>query len=243
MGAGTVTLGRDESRHAGTVLRLRAGDEVTLFDGAGRIADGVVRQVARGTVRVEADEAAFVPRLAGAELTLFVAMPRAGRQQSLFEKCTELGVGRIVPVVCERSTVVPKVDAVGKWRRITIEAAKQCGSAWLPEVRPPVSFRDSVAEAAGFDLSLFGAVGETPALLQSLAPVSGGGRVAVWIGPEGGLTMDEKAALLAIGAQPTSLGPLVLRVETAALAAATAVMLLRGMSSGVAPDAATDGAG
>ena len=228
MGSDTVTLGPEESRHAATVLRLREGDPATLFDGAGRMAEAVVCRVARGAVCLEVREAVVEARQPGPLVTLYVAMPRAGRQQTLFEKCTELGVGRIVPLICERSTVVPKADAVSKWRRITIEAAKQCASAWLPEVRPPVSLTASTTEVAGYDVAMFGAVeGEAAPLLVLLGSVRERGDVAIWIGPEGGLTPEEMAALSAGGARPVSLGPLVLRVETAAIAAATAVMLLR----------------
>jgi 16S rRNA (uracil1498-N3)-methyltransferase len=233
LGAGTLTLDREESRHAATVLRLRAGAAVGLFDGAGRVAEGVARQVARGAVTVEVDAVETVERPAGPSLTLLTAMPRAARQQTLFEKCTELGMTRIVPVRFDRSTVRPKSDAVAKWRRITIEAAKQCAAAFVPEIVRPRSFAESLEELGASDQAMYGAVGDgVLPLLEALGSI-GGGRLAVWIGPEGGLTTEEAEALVSAGARPVSLGPLVLRVETAAIAVATAVALWREVACGM----------
>ncbi len=218
---GVLTLTEAEARHARTVLRLRVGQPVTLFDGQGRWAEAHVQSVGRDGVEVRVDRVETVSAdHRPLPMTLAAAMPKAARQDVLIEKCTELGAAAIWPVLTERSVVRPKAGRVEHWKRVAISAAKQSGRLTLPQIVSPMPFEQLVADAARFDVRLFGATGdEARPLLDRLAEYERPGMILIVIGPEGGLSQTEQDALVAAGAEPVSLGPFTLRTETAAIAA------------------------
>jgi 16S rRNA (uracil1498-N3)-methyltransferase len=219
--AGPATLGPEESRHATRVLRLGPGDAIELFDGQGRIAEATIAQVARAEVRVTVGTVRVIDPPTRGCLTLLTALPRAPRQPFLFEKATELGVAEIVPLVTARSTVKPRAEAVAKFRRTCIEAAKQCGTPFLPRVASPQTFTESLTHgAAGVQRLIATTIGTPADLAQVRPPLDMSAGTALWIGPEGGFAPDEVAQAEAAGIVPVSLGPNVLRIETACLAAA-----------------------
>ncbi len=241
LGAGRVALSAEESRHAGSVLRCEVGDAVRLFDGEGREARATVFRVGRDGVTVDVEEAVTLSFGEAIKLTLAVAMPRKQRQAYLFEKCTELGVWEIWPTICERSVVKPKADQVGKWRRTSIEAAKQCGRCWIPRIEKPVSFDETILRAGAFDRLVVTTVDTSSRALTEVLSERADERVRakpssalVWIGPEGGLREAEVEAACAAGAVRAHLGENVLRVETAA-ATVVAVALLGGGSCNLNP--------
>ena len=221
---GRVVLAPGESRHAVQVLRLREETVVELFDGCGRTAIGRIVEPSRSGLAIHVEDVVEVPRPGGPPLTLVTAMPRTHRQHILFEKCTELGVARIVPTLFQRSTVKPKADSVSKWQRTVLEAAKQAGCLYLPHIGKPATFAETLTAAiVDADVRLIGATGgKCERLGGIIGEWSDAGSVAVWIGPEGGMTEEELVALEAVGAIPISLGPYVLRIETAAIAVAAA---------------------
>ena len=219
--AGTVRLSEDESRHAQGSRRLAVGDELAVFDGAGREAWGRIVRCGRDGVEVELEGVQFRERPTPA-LTLAVAIPKGPRQDTMIEKCTELGVAALVPLDTERSVSSTSEHRLGKWRRTAIEAAKQSGQSWIPELRPPASLDEVLASVAEFDAVL-------------VADASGGPwpetgvfrRVLAFVGPEGGWSEAERRRLLAAGARPVSLGPNILRIETAAMALAALVHVVQ----------------
>ncbi len=221
LAAGRSRLGPDESQHARRVLRLQAGETVELFDGAGRSARGELVEVTKSgaTVATPVIDVAAPP--AGPRLTLLTALPRQQRQPFLFEKATELGVGVIRPVRFERSTVIPKTGALERWRRCTIEAAKQSGCRFLPRIESPIAFAEGLTMGTTGCLCLAADVGANHRPLNAVIAEAGVAQeVAIWIGPEGGLSDDERSALAEAGVQRVTLGPHVLRIETAGIAAA-----------------------
>ncbi|MDR1744673.1 MAG: 16S rRNA (uracil(1498)-N(3))-methyltransferase [Planctomycetota bacterium] len=213
-GPGEYDLDRQESHHAATVLRLRAGDEAIVFDGRGGHAHAVLVHVGKNGVRVRAEDAHQDARQP-VRLTIASAIPKGKRWQTLVEKCTELGADRIIPLLTERSVAKGEGDAV-KWRRWAIEAAKQCRRTWLPEIREPVRLADvpALAESEGAVLLLADRGGDAPPQCRERV-VRAGGAVAL-IGPEGGLSDGELAYCRDRGALGIALSPFVLRVETAA---------------------------
>ncbi len=242
---GTVELPPEEARHAVGSLRLKGGAEVVLFDGAGGEADGVVARVGRHSVAVEVGAMTVRPFELAHRITLAVAMGRAQRQGYLIEKCTELGVAAIQPVIAERSVTKPGADAVGKWSRRAIEAAKQSGRAWVPVISVPCSFAESLTYASDFDASCVvhpcavsdvprsderedsvrtGATSNLP-FSALLAELPDSPSVLVWVGPEGGWSDEECRQAVDAGAIAASLGPTVLRTETAAIAVCAAAAL------------------
>jgi 16S rRNA (uracil1498-N3)-methyltransferase len=218
---GLVTLSPDEAHHARDVLRLHPGDTVELFDGRGHTGHGRVASVTRREVAVEIER--INPPAARdrcVPLTLAVAFPKAARQNVLIEKCTELGVEAIWPIVTQWSVVRPGPNRLDHWRKVVVAAAKQCGRSFLPELVAPKSIHDIAEKAAEFSMVVVGSTGrDAPSLLDVATSVDGSCRMLVVIGPEGGLTAEEESILVSAGARPFSLGRWTLRVETAAISA------------------------
>ena len=221
-----VTLEGREAHHALHALRLRAGEPVTVLNGAGKTLSCEVTRTDRDRLELKIVEHASVPPLPY-DITLAQAIPKGKLFEDIIEKATELGVHRIVPLLTERT--IPKWDEeeqankVAKWKLVAIEAIKQSGSAWLPSIEPPMS----VAQFATFQNQV-----ELP-LVGSLATGARHPRtwfqnyhgehrrkprfLSVAIGPEGDFTPEELGELESAGAKPITLGRLVLRTETAAI--------------------------
>ncbi|ACL63627.1 protein of unknown function DUF558 [Anaeromyxobacter dehalogenans 2CP-1] len=207
----------DEARHyLRDVLRLAPGAAVELFDGRGGAWEATVldgfEALALGARRAAPG--------GGAPVWLLVALAKGEKIDLVVQKATELGAARIAPFAAERSVVrlePEKGEArAARWRRIAEEAARQCGRADVPEVRAPAPLGAALAEVpAGFGAFVFHPGG---AALSEAAPSPAGGYAAV-VGPEGGLTDAEREACARAGARDTSLGPRVLRAETAAIVA------------------------
>ena len=220
-----LTLTGDEAHHALRVLRVRDGERVVVLDGAGQELHCAVTGLRSDAVSLEVTARRTIPPLPCA-ITLLQAIPKGKIFESIIQKATELGVARIVPILSER--VVAQFDSdsaeakMGKWQHVAIEAIKQCGSAWLPEVETPATPKELLARHEAFELPLVGCLEsgsrhprvwfEKFLAEHQRAPKS----VAVWVGPEGDFTAAEYAAIQSSGARPITLGPLVLRVETAA---------------------------
>ncbi len=219
--ADSASLEREEARHLLTVLRVRPGERVTLFDGQGRTRLAEVASADRHRLTLAAAGPVQVRPRATCRLTLFACVSK--RMDWTVEKAVELGVSAIVPVLAARSVVRLDPDdadaKAARWARVAEEAARQCGAAWLPEIAPPATFKAclaSVAEAAPVFVAALSPAARP--LREALAAYAQPPTRAGWfVGPEGDFSPEETAALGAAGALPVSLGPLVLRAETACL--------------------------
>lgn len=227
----SIDLAPEEAHHAANVLRLRPQDRVTVFDGAGREADAVVEQCLRGsrhqaakvTLALDTTRQLPPPRL---QVTLFQALPKGRKMDWIVEKSTELGMIALVPVITDHVIGAPKSPRQGqerceRWQKIALGAAKQSGTPRLPKIEKITPLATALTELKSFDLLLLAAIG-TPAgsLRKHLAAVRGERplRVALFIGPEGDFSKKELAYMQDIpGMKAISLGPRVLRVETAPL--------------------------
>ena len=254
----TLLLTDREAHHGAQVLRLQAGDEVTVLDGAGTRLLSVVKHASRKAIELSVRSREKVPR-PGFEITLFQAIVKGKTMESIVEKATELGVSRVVPLITER--VVSQLDAErsdskqAKWQLTAIESIKQCGSPWLPQIDAPQTLDDILKTRARFDLAFVASLRggqhikhwlqtlwsdqlRKPAFpstlntqLSTFPPRSG----CVWIGPEGDFTGAELDAIEASGAKPITLGPLVLRADTAAIASLAILRAEIDWLSGTAP--------
>jgi len=221
-----LTLDGREAHHGLRVLRLEPGERVTVLDGAGHESVCAVHQCSRSEVQLVVLEKKSVPPKPW-QITLLQAIPKGRTFEDIIQKAVELGVARIVPLLSERVVTQLEeksaLDKAGKWRRVAIEAIKQCGSTWLPQIEAPLSPKSFLARGEKFDLPLIASLhGERRHARACFAAyLAKHGRppqsVSVWIGPEGDFTPEEVRAVLAAGAWPISLGDLVLRVETAAI--------------------------
>jgi 16S rRNA (uracil1498-N3)-methyltransferase len=211
---GLLRLRGAEAHHLLHVLRMDVGQTVALFDGSGFEAVAEVTGKGKG----EAELTVCEIRTANAEPALAVilaaAVPKGDRFGWLIEKATELGVQRFVPLVTERSVVLPGEGKLEKLRRTIVEASKQCGRNRLMELAAPTAWREFVTrEMSGSSSCVAHPNGEP---FEWGAPVSAGPVVAA-IGPEGGFSETELELALAAGTRLVSLGPRILRIETAAL--------------------------
>lgn len=228
----TITLEPTEAHHALRVLRLGVGAQIQIGDGMGLLYSAEI-------VRIDGPEVSVVlgQALPGTEppvrLTLYQGLPKFDKLEMICQKATELGAARIVPVKTERS-VVKLSDADGERRRermqkICAEAAKQCGRAAVPQVESPQSFNEALLMMRAEALML---MPWEEAREMSLASVHAAHKTAtnigLFIGPEGGISADEARLAMGIGALPVTLGPRILRTETAAIAATAMVMQLWG---------------
>ena len=212
---GTVRLPDDEGAHLARVLRARPGDTVRAFDGRGREAECRVVEVARSGALIEVVRDVDAPRPAR-EVVLATSIPRGERMEWLVEKATEAGVASVLPLAARRSVRREAgANEARRWRRAAAEAAKQCGRATVPEVTDPLSLADAIARTSDC-VRLVGAPGAATPLAAALPQRV---RVALFVGPEGGFDPEEEQALAEAGAAPFGLGPLVLRIETAAVVA------------------------
>ncbi len=215
-----------EGHHALHVMRVRSGQRLNVADGAGHEFVCEAAETQRGGLRLRVlEKRRFEPP--PCRVTLLQAVPKGKTIESIIQKATELGVSRIVPLLAERVVVRLNSREAGhkaeKWQAVAIEAMKQCGCPWLPKVAVPVTPAEATQGEAPPDLSLLAslqpnAVHPRRCFLDFLSRTGGMPRsIAVWIGPEGDFTGAEIAAIEASGAGPITLGPLVLRTETAAL--------------------------
>lgn len=224
--AGRLTLEENEAHHVARVLRMEPGDAAVLFDGQGGLADAHIAGVERGRVTVEAEAVRVVPFDLKYRVTLAVAMSKAHRQSYLVEKCTELGVAALWPVLSERSVTRPAEAAVEKWSRRAIEAAKQSLRPWVPEVGSSQLLSDAISKRDLFHLCVVAAPSSAESFSKALAALPRDAKVLAFVGPEGGWTPAELQAFATTGVRSVSLSPSVLRTETAAIAICAAAAML-----------------
>jgi 16S rRNA (uracil1498-N3)-methyltransferase len=215
---GETWLTGDEAKHLSQVLRIRAGDSVTVFDGCGRRADAEVVEVARDRVRLSLGKAIHSPAPEPV-IALAVAIPKGKTMDLVVQKAVELGATEILPLVTRRTIVQPGDGKAEKWRRVALEACKQCGLDRVPAVAEPGEFGAWLAGGAGrTGLGLIASLAPGARPMREVVREAGAvSRVVVLVGPEGDFTPDETAAALAAGFRPVTLGTNVLRAETAAL--------------------------
>jgi 16S rRNA (uracil1498-N3)-methyltransferase len=154
-------------------------------------------------------------------LTLAVSFPKGPRQDTLVEKCTELGVAELWPMHCRRSIAEPSPHRLEKLRRTVIEACKQSQRAWLCELREPASFAEVVGSVSEFDTAV---IADGSADRSNAGEATSHKRVLALVGPEGGFAAEELQAARDAGCTELRLGRTILRTETAAIATAARVL-------------------
>jgi 16S rRNA (uracil1498-N3)-methyltransferase len=225
-------LDADAAQHVAKSLRLKAGDLLVVFDGRGGEYDASIQRIDRDRVDVKVGAFRDAQRESALQVGLVQGLPEADKMDWIIQKATELGVAWIQPVTCERSVVRLSGDRAARreahWRRVAIAASEQCGRTRVPEVRPTLGFPNWLAAPA-----------DTPRWMLSPDGAPMGARPAppspleLIVGPEGGFSERERELLDHGGCEPVSIGPRVLRTETAPLAALAAIHALWGDFRGV----------
>ena len=221
-----LALRGSEAHHAGHVLRLERGDKVVVFDGRGRELTAEIASAASSEIQLRKLHEARTPPLR-CQITLAQAIPKGKNMDLIVQKAVEIGAAEIAPIVSDRTVVrVDEESAASKqakWQTIAIEAAKQCGQNWLPQVHAPQTMPQFFQHSHRFDLQLIGSLqSDAVHLKKILAEYSTehGDRpksVLMLVGPEGDFTPAELALARSHGCRPITLGPIVLRVETASI--------------------------
>ena len=224
----SATLSTEETRHLRDVLRLKHGDEVYVFDGAGREFRGEVRSISRDSTDIDViAEVTHTCPESPLDLALAVTLLKGEKFDLVVQKATELGVTSLVPIITSRADVKIKSDddserKVSRWQRIALEATKQCGRALLMKIEAPISFAQLINQPAkaGEDRFMFaereGVSFETA--LQALT--NRPDKVTALIGSEGGFSDEEIAQARHSDWKIVTLGGRIMRAETAAIAIA-----------------------
>jgi 16S rRNA (uracil1498-N3)-methyltransferase len=221
-----IRLSPEESHHLVAVNRCGRGDPVTAFDGRGREWLTECTDPGKGGAVLRVRESRLAPPRPH-EITLGQALPKGATMDDIVRQATEVDAARLVPLLSERTQVHLDADRaekkVEKWRTTAIEAAKQCGNPWLPEIAPVQDFAAFVPAARDHDLKLIASLhGGAAPLKQVLrhhhARHGHLPRRVLWlVGPEGDFSPAEMTTAISAGFAPVTLGPLVLRSDTAAL--------------------------
>ena len=222
-----LVLSGSEAHHARNVLRMKRGEKLVLFNGRGREITAEIVDLGNDQIQLRKLHEAETPALR-CRIVLGQAIPKGKNMDLIVQKAVEIGAAEIAPIVSDRTVVLLDSENAAqkqaKWQQIAIEAAKQCGQNWLPCVhapRKPGKFFDAVATA--FDLRLIGSLQpDARHLKKILADYSSEHQnrpksVLMFVGPEGDFTPAELALARRHGCLPITLGPVVLRVETAAI--------------------------
>lgn len=221
-----VELDASESHHALHVLRLARGSQVRVFDGCGREALATICETRGGRARLELGQEARRPPLP-CQVTLAQAIPKGKTMELIIQKAVELGAAKVAPLISER-TIVRLHEKEGRrkaarWRQVAIEACKQCGQNWLPHILEPQVPASFLKTLPPHGLALIGSLQpgarSIKDALAAFLKVRGEPpkNAAILIGPEGDFTPDELQAAISAGCIPVTLGPIVLRTDTAAI--------------------------
>jgi len=223
---GKVIIDGLEAHHAINVLRVKNGDNIELFDGDGRYAQGNIVGISKSKIEVIADkiETSTRPKV---NITLALAIPKYSRQETLILMCTELGISKFLPVVFSRSSVRENFR-IEKWVRWSIQACKQSRRNYLPVITEPMGFDNFINSIHEYDCVIYG---EHQASNKNRIELTNKENILIIVGPEGGFTSDEIETMQSQGASAMRIGQHILRIETSAVALSTAVIWSIGSDS------------
>jgi len=228
---GRFTLSGDEAHHLLRVLRVKPGEHIALFDGEGRQYSALIERADSRSIEgiIESQITALPPLI---NVHLYCCVPKGGRFDWLVEKCAEIGVSAITPIISGRSAFVDITDEkINRWRRLSLSAGKQCGRAQIMPINSCLNFNDALRLLPPASIGLLPWEGEESTAINDTS-VKAGSLVAVFIGPEGGFSTQEVDSARYANVLPVTLGQSILRVETAAIIASVIVLNAAGQFSG-----------
>lgn len=228
-----IDITGEDVSHIKKVLRLRLGDNITVCDSKGqdynarieKIEDDFIRTFIINTKKCETEPPV--------EVTIFQGIPKSDKMDLIIQKCVELGIHKIVPVLTEHTVVRLETNRdidnkVTRWQRISMEAAKQSNRGIIPEVGFPVTFDKALEKTCEFDLSIIPYEKENSIKLRNCLTGRSIDKISFYIGPEGGFSEKEIEKARAKGIKPVTLGPRILRTETAGIAVLAIILFQLG---------------
>lgn len=217
-----------DAKHIIKVLRLKSGDLVTILDGNGNKYQGTIKELTRDTVILHLGARQLAGGQAPISITLAQCLPKGDKLELVIQKGTELGVNSFVPLKCTRSVVKldhkKGLERRERWQRVAMEAAKQCRRPTIPQVQQPMDLVTLLSNAPADALILMPFEEEVGSLKTVLESKPDSKEIYIIIGPEGGFGPEEVSLAKEYGAQTVSLGPRILRTETAGLALVSVLM-------------------
>jgi len=226
----SIIIEGDDFNHIKKVLRLKCGEIITLSDGSGNEYAAKIEKFGDGFVHTKIIESYKNKTEPHVKVTLYQGLPKSDKMDFIIQKSVELGINRIVPVITERTVVKidSEKDALKKcerWNRISQEAAKQCNRGIIPKVEIPIRFKDAVEQAKEKSLAVIPYEKEERNSLKQIIKSAGDvDEIAILIGPEGGFTEQEIEEAVSFGINSVTLGPRILRTETAGIVVLTIMM-------------------
>ncbi len=219
----------EQLHHMKNVLRLKPGDQVVVFDNEGNVWVSIINSIKRKEAILEIKERKPPQPGANTKISIACAVPKQSRMDDIIDKLTQLGVDSIIPLVTERANIQRedmKESRLMRWKKIARSAAEQSGRNRLPLISPIKKISEVLEQAAKYDLKLVPTLTVASQPIREVLPDQLPANTLVLIGPEGDFSLEEVQLILKAGYQPVSLGPTVLRVETAALAVASFLRLI-----------------
>ncbi len=220
----------DDAKHIARSLRMKPGESLVLCDSIGTDYNCVIESVEDGGVAVRVTDFCRSVAEPSAKVTVYQGLPKSDKMDSIVQKTVETGAVRIVPVMTARCVSRPDeksaVKKTARWQKIAEEAAKQSGRGVIPQVSALMDFGDAVKEAAQSGEIILFFEGGGKSILELVSRETG--NLSVFIGPEGGFEQTEVDLALQHGGKIGTLGPRILRTETAPIAALAAIMLATG---------------
>jgi len=216
-----IHISGEEAHHVLDVMRLKKGDSIAAFDGEGKEFEGVIKEVKKSEVIMEIIKTRTLDTQEAIHITLAQAIPKKAKIDYIIEKCVELGVSRIIPITTNRTLVKfdnEKSEAkLKRWEKIIVSASKQCGRLTIPRIEKLTSVTEVIKDIDKYDLPLMACLYKDTKELKELISGFKGKKIIIFIGPEGDFTAEEIGAAKNKGAKLISLGPRVLKTDTAAL--------------------------
>ena len=218
-----IEIDNDEHIHLSKVLRLKVGDNITVICNDGFIRDCILTEIGKKSsiakiVTIIEDEKPKV------EVCVFQALIRADKMDFVAQKCTELGVSKLIPFESSFCTVTDKGNKIDRLNRIILASCKQSGRTNIMQVNDTLQFKELLVKLKDFDIIIFANEKDQQSAKDILSKLNNYDKIAIIIGCEGGFSEEEAESIIKAGAKSISLGKLILRAETATLALVSVVM-------------------
>lgn len=224
-----IILDGEEARHIAKSLRMRVGDMLTVTDGKGTDFGCQIEEITKDTVHLAVCYQQAVSSEPSCKVTIYQGVPKSSKMEDIIQKCVELGVSRIVPTLTKRCVSRPDDKQALKknqrYQKISLEAAQQSGRGIVPEISNMLTLKQALEQDNSETKIVFYEGGGDP--LKSIV-CENTKSVSIYIGPEGGFDKDEVELIESKGGKRATLGPRILRTQTAPVAALTAIMLITG---------------